>query len=69
LNEDARVNQQNKDGWTALQVASQRGNEKVVKVLLEKGADFNMRNHKGETPLSVVKTKAISQLLKDAGAK
>ncbi|KAH7124624.1 ankyrin repeat-containing domain protein, partial [Dactylonectria macrodidyma] len=39
------------DGWTPLHRASQNGHVKVVKVLLEKGADVMVAGKDGWTPL------------------
>src|SRR5215467_909645 len=36
---------------SALSIAAQMGNVEVVKLLIEKGADVNSRNSRGETPL------------------
>lgn len=36
-------------GETALMLAAGRGNDKVVKLLIEKGADVNMKNGAGES--------------------
>ena len=37
---------------TALQAASFRGHDQIIRLLLEKGADANVENHMGSTPLA-----------------
>ena len=46
------VNMKNENGDTALHVASERGNSAAVEVLLSGGADPNILNIAGQTPLS-----------------
>ncbi len=38
-------------GWTALMIATLKGRDNVIGVLLEKGADANIRDMQGFTPL------------------
>lgn len=45
------VNQQDKEGKTALMHAVCQGNEKNVKALIEQGADLNLQDNKGKTAL------------------
>jgi ankyrin repeat protein len=40
-----------KDGWTALHVAAQNGNESVVKLLVERGADVKGISKDGWTAI------------------
>jgi ankyrin repeat protein len=37
------VNETRKDGWTALMIASTKGEEELVRVLVENGAEVNKR--------------------------
>uniref|UniRef100_H2YXS8 Uncharacterized protein n=1 Tax=Ciona savignyi TaxID=51511 RepID=H2YXS8_CIOSA len=37
--------------WTSLHLASYFGHKEVVEVLLDRGADPNIRNHTGDSPL------------------
>jgi len=49
-------------------VAAAEGNEKIVSVLIEKGAGNGVRDTEGKTALDIVTDKgytAITQLLKD----
>jgi ankyrin repeat protein len=45
------INLQNKDGWTALKVASKKGRTKTVEFLLRNGADVNLADKDKMTPL------------------
>jgi ankyrin repeat protein len=52
--------------------ASSGGNAKVVKFLLAKGADINVKNSKGKTALVIAKDKGKTEIvgmLERAGAK
>ena len=43
--------------------------EKVVKLLIDAGADVNAKNNDGKTPLHIIKkSETIAQMLIDAGA-
>ena len=64
------INAKNKDGETALMLASSEGHLEIVKLLLlRKGADVNIKNNDGKTALDLAKTKEIKDLLRKAGAK
>jgi hypothetical protein len=43
----------NKGGWTILMLAAMKGNSTIGKLLIDKGADFNMRNTHRDTALSL----------------
>ncbi|XP_017782733.1 PREDICTED: ankyrin repeat domain-containing protein 40-like [Nicrophorus vespilloides] len=51
------------NGWTALHWACRRGNEDVVRVLLNSGADSKLENDKGEKPVNVCNHQNIASLL------
>jgi len=51
LRNGALVSRQNKEGLTALHIASRRGRSDIAEVLLEHGARVNRRTRLGETPL------------------
>ena len=51
MDKNAKLNQMEKDGKTALGYAAEKGHLHIVEVLLEKGADFNMKDRKGRNPL------------------
>ncbi len=66
------VNAANADGNTALHTVAARGYDAVVKLLVEKGAELNLKNKKGQTPLALAMTgtprKSTSELLRQLGA-
>ncbi|KAG5886170.1 hypothetical protein JTB14_024850 [Gonioctena quinquepunctata] len=54
LSQNIDINSQNSvNGWTALHWACKRGNEQISKILIENGADPNIKNFKGLTPSEV----------------
>ena len=59
----ADVDFKNKDGNTALFIASQSGHALCVKVLLEHNADIYIQNRKGETAYCVAKTNDIRKMV------
>jgi ankyrin repeat protein len=63
----ADVNAKNKDGKTALMLASDKGNLEAVKLLLDKGAEVNAKNKDGKTALLVASNLEVAKLLLDKG--
>ena len=55
-------------GWSLLFYAVAHYNTKAVKLLVEKGADVNLADKDGYTPLHYVQTPIIAQILIDKGA-
>jgi ankyrin repeat protein len=49
---------------TALMVASKEGHENVVKLLLEKGANANLKEHNGATALMMASHKGHDTVVK-----
>lgn len=58
------VNLQTKLGETALHIASERGYENLVKLLLNAGAKPDIKNSQSWTPIQKAKTKTIEKILK-----
>lgn len=54
---NARMN-----GDTALHIATELGNVELVKLLVARGADFQLKNTKGETALSIAQRAGQSQI-------
>ncbi|CAF1556988.1 unnamed protein product [Adineta steineri] len=52
------------NGSTALHVAAYRGHEKIVELLLKKGASYSTVNRYNSTPLAEAKTDKIKQLIR-----
>ena len=66
------VNRLDDYGWTPLCHAAERGNTKVIRMLLASGADVNMPSHIGFTPLTCAvraKQRKAAEVLRQAGAK
>ena len=62
----------NNEGLTSLMVATLNGNVDVVKALLEKKVDINVKDKNGKTALALAEDKKfqpIVKVLKKAGAK
>jgi len=60
-------------GWTALMLASRRGHDEIVRILVAKHADVNMKNNLGQTSLALAATAIednvdVVRTLLDAGA-
>ena len=51
LKQGADVNAQNKNGWTPLRMAVNKGFLEIVKLLIKNGADVNAKDEDGCTPL------------------
>jgi ankyrin repeat protein len=51
------INAVNPVGDSALHVASAQGYDTVVRLLVERGADLNLRNTRGLTPLDALTSK------------
>lgn len=65
------IDEKSDTGWTALMYAIQKGNAAVVDVLIENGADVEMEDSKGITPLVLARRlghRNIATLLQKAGA-
>ncbi|KAJ2851124.1 hypothetical protein IWW36_001375 [Coemansia brasiliensis] len=60
------INSQNRmNGWTALHWACVRGNIEVVGTLIRAGAQTDIKNNKGQTPLDVCKSNEIRAIFPD----
>lgn len=47
----ADINAVNIDNWTALRFSLWPGNEKVVQLIIDKGADLNIKDSNGDSTL------------------
>jgi ankyrin repeat protein len=64
LKNKADVNLAFKNGNTPLHFAVASGNLKIVKLLVEKGANKNAKNNKGQTPFDIAIDNDIKKYLK-----
>jgi ankyrin repeat protein len=68
-NHGADLNVQNKNRWTPLHRASERGALEVVRLLLGLGADVEVKDNDGKTALQVAADDKVVELLREHGAK
>ena len=54
-----RVNQQNKNGDTALHIAAAMGKRKLTRILVEAGLNIHLRNNQGETAAEIALRKVL----------
>ena len=66
LENGGNVNERGIGGNTLLHEAAYRGHERIVKILMEQGADPLAQNESGKIPICGVSDLAIKQLLRDA---
>lgn len=64
MQHNAIFDSRNKDGNTPLQLAAGNDHLKVVRTLIEKGADVNSRDNEGNTPLHKAVYGAFDQIVK-----
>jgi len=62
LEHGAKVNFANKEGWTALHVAARLDQRKNVQFLIANGAEVNVKDANGKTPLDIAWGKAADFL-------
>lgn len=65
IDEGANVNGQNDWGLTPLMFAAWQGDEKLVKLFLDAGADTSLKDHNGLTALDRAKTDEVKRLLQE----
>jgi ankyrin repeat protein len=70
LLQPAELDGVNRNGDTAMHAAASMGYDRVIKMLAEKGADLNIKNNRGLTPLAALRGRNSStvELLKKLGA-
>ena len=51
------------NGWTALHWAAKRNNAQCVQILLSNGANYKLKNSKGEMPCALTSNDALRNLL------
>ncbi|NMG30635.1 ankyrin repeat domain-containing protein [Aromatoleum evansii] len=68
LERGAAVNATTKNGWTALMVAAQVGNDDYVRALLARGANARVLNEDGESAASLAAKGGYNRVLRTLGA-
>jgi hypothetical protein len=63
LDRGARINHQNRFGWTALHSAAENGFLDTARLFVQREADLELRTSKGETALDLAKTPKMKELL------
>ena len=54
LNKKHDLNDVNKKGQTALHIACELGNEKIINLLVENGANIDIKDNKGRKPFDIL---------------
>ncbi|KAG0213243.1 hypothetical protein BGX28_004816 [Mortierella sp. GBA30] len=62
------INAQDEFGYSALHAAASYGHKDLITFLLENGADVNIQDPEGDSPLFVCETVEIAEMLVKAGA-
>ncbi|CAO3563969.1 unnamed protein product [Mortierella alpina] len=62
------INAQDEFGYSALHAAASYGHKDLIKHLLENGANVNIQDPEGDSPLFVCETVEIAEMLVKAGA-
>lgn len=68
MQQGIKINYKDNGGETALEHAVKIDNKDIVKYLISKGADLNTMDNKKCTPLSVIKSEVMMDLLLSKGA-
>jgi len=68
IQQGIKINYKDKGGETALEHAVKIDNKDIVKYLISKGADLNTMDNQKSTPLSVIKSEGMMDLLLSKGA-
>ncbi len=64
LESNSLINQSDKQGWTALHWAIDRDHSDVVQLLIDKGAQIDLRSHRGELAISRAKSIRVKDIVK-----
>lgn len=56
---DANINTRDNRGWTPLAISAHHGHAKIVRLLLERGADPDIPNNRNKFPIQLAKSSEI----------
>lgn len=59
----ANINSRDNRGWTPLAHSAYLGRAKIVRILLERGADPNIPNNKNKFPMQMAKKEEIVEII------
>jgi ankyrin repeat protein len=67
LEKGANPNLADPRGWTAVHQAASRGNEKLLRAVLDAGGDSTGKTKEGQTPLDIAQAESLIRILKQFG--
>ena len=62
------VNEQDNNGYSAIHAAASYGHEELIRYLISNGADVNLKDNDGDTPILLCEEPEIFLILKSFGA-
>ena len=62
------VNEQDNNGYSAIHAAASYGHEELIRYLISNGADVNLKDNDGDTPILLCEEPEIFTILKSYGA-
>ena len=65
LEKNANPDLQRNNGWTALMYASYHCHKETVQLLLNHGADVNLKNEEGQTALDLADDEEIKEMIQN----
>ncbi len=65
----ARADQLDAEGLGALHDAAHEGRRETLRILLDAGANVNLRTRKGRTPLNLAKDDTVATLIRNRGGR
>ena len=69
IREGAQIDAKDDEGWTPLHGAAWEGHESVVTTLLDAGADYNLVNRSGESPIDLARQAQHDKVVEIIGSR